>query len=141
MWRLGSLPKGSRIMPKEENRQENFTNPLVSKSIQAQFAETGRKISDATIHAQNEFFRAIEEISRDAVACAAAEVEHGLKLSKKLNAAHSVPDAFAAYQEWLSEEISARAEDARRFMTNGQRIMDTGARLFSNGWSSVGAGG
>jgi hypothetical protein len=129
------------MMPKEENRHENFTNPVVSKSMQAQFAETSKKIGDATIHAQNEFFRAIEEMSRDVVTCATAEVEHGLKLSKKLNAAHSVPDALAAYHEWLSEEISARADDARRFMTNGQKIMDTGARLFSNGWSSVSTGG
>ena len=35
------------------------------------------------------------------MARATAEVELGLKLSRKLTDAHSVPDAFAAYQEWL----------------------------------------
>ena len=127
-------------MPKQAHRPDKFANHVLSETIQSQFAETSKKLGDATIHAQNEFFRAIEEMSRDAVTCATAEVEHGLKLSKKLNAAHSVTDAVAAYQEWLSEEISARADDARRFMANSQRIMDTGARLFSNGWSSVAAG-
>ena len=73
------------------------------------------------------------------MSCATAEVEISLKLSKKLTASHSVPDALAAYQEWLSEEISARAENARRLMTNSQKFMDTSTRLLSNGWSSVGA--
>ena len=68
---------------------------------------------------------------------ATAEVELGLKLSKKLNSAHSVPDALAAYQEWLSEEMSARAEDARWLMSNGQKFISTGSRLMSNGWTNV----
>jgi hypothetical protein len=60
-----------------------------------------------------------------------------VKLSNRLSAARSVPDAIAAYQEWLSEEMGARAEDARRLMSNGQKFMDTSTRLLSNGWSSV----
>ena len=32
---------------------------------------------------------------------------------KKLTDAHSVPDAVAAYQEWVNDEMGARAEDAR----------------------------
>jgi hypothetical protein len=56
----------------------------------------------------SEFFNALQEMSRDWVEHATAEVELGLKLSKKLTAAHSVPDAVAAYQEWLSDEMNAR---------------------------------
>jgi hypothetical protein len=126
-------------MPKEAHRPDKFANHVLSETIQAQFAETSKKIGDATIHAQNEFFKAFEEISRDVMTCATTEVEHGLKLSKKLTAARSVPDALAAYQEWISEGIDTRVDVARRFMTNGQRIMDTGTRLLSNGWSSVDA--
>jgi len=47
------------------------------------------------------------------MARATAEIELSLKLSKKIEAADSVPDALAAYQEWLNEEMGARAEDAR----------------------------
>jgi hypothetical protein len=57
---------------------------------------------------------------------------------EKLTAAHSVPDAMAAYQEWLSEEIGARTEDARRLMSNGQKFMETSSRLLSNGWINTG---
>ena len=68
------------------------------------------------------------------MARATAEVELSLKLSKKLTA-HSVPDAVAAYQEWLNDEMSARAEDARLLMSSGQKSMDTTSRFLSSGWT------
>ena len=74
---------------------------------------------------------------RDWMARATAEIELSLKLSNKLTAADSVPDALAAYQEWLNEEMGARAEDARLLMSNGQKFMDTTARFLSSGWTSA----
>ena len=127
-------------MPKEGISSDRFSDPMVSKTTQAQFAESGKKIGEAALQAQNELFKAVEQMGRELVSCATAEVEISLKLSKRLTAAHSVPDALAAYQEWLSEGMSTRAENARRLMTNSQKFMDTSTRLFSNGWSSVGAG-
>jgi hypothetical protein len=104
-------------MPREETRSDRSTNP-----------------------AGSEFLNTLQEISRDwmARATAEAEVELGLKLSKKLTDAHSVPDAVAAYQEWLNEEMGARAEDARLLMSNGQKFMDTTSRFLSSGWTNAG---
>src|SRR6516164_6373780 len=79
----------------------------------------------------SEFFNALQQMGR-----ATAEVELGLKLSKNLTAAHSVPDAITAYQEWLSDEMNARAEDARLLLSNGQKIMDASSRLLSSSWTS-----
>jgi hypothetical protein len=101
-------------MPREEIRPDRSTSPTGS-----------------------EFFNALEEMSRDWMGRATAEVELGLKLSKKLTAAHSVPDALAAYQEWLSEEMNARAEDARLLMSNGQKFMDVSSRLLSSSRTST----
>jgi len=84
------------------------------------------------------FFNTLQEMSRDWMTRTTAEVELGLKLSKKLTAAHSVPDAVAAYQEWLNEEMGARAEDARLLMSNGQKFMDASSRFLSSGWTNVG---
>ena len=83
----------------------------------------------STGQAGSEFFNTLEEMG--------AEVELSLQLSKKLTDAHSVPDAVAAYQEWLSEEMGARAEDARLLMSNGQKFMDASSRLLSNSWTST----
>ena len=69
-------------MPREDIRSDRSTSPTGS-----------------------EFFNALQQMSRDWMGRATAEVELGLKLSKNLTTAHSVPDAITAYQEWLSEEI------------------------------------
>ena len=67
--------------------------------------------------AGSDFFNTLEEVRRDWMTRATAEVELSLKLSKKLTDAHSVPDAVAAYQEWLNEEMGARG---RRTSVDGQ---------------------
>jgi hypothetical protein len=117
MWGVGWVPnfKGSHTMPREETRSDRSTSPTGS-----------------------EFFNALQEMSRDWMGRATAEVELGLKLSKKLTTAHSVPDAVAAYQEWLNEELNARAEDARLLMSNGQKFIDTTSRFLSSGWTNAG---
>ncbi len=125
-------------MPAEETGLDHSPNPASSKSARAGSKETESKTGNASFQIQGEFFNALQDMSRDWMARATAEVELGLKLSKKLSAAHSVPDAIAAYQEWLSEEVGARAEDARWLMSNGQKFMDTSARVLSNGWTSAG---
>ncbi len=102
-------------MPKEDTRSDRSTNP-----------------------AGSEFLNAFQEMRRDWMARATAEVELSLKLSKKLTGAHSVPDAVAAYQEWLNDEMGARAEDARLLMSNGQKFMDTTSRFLSSGWTNAG---
>jgi hypothetical protein len=124
-------------MPKEESRSNHFANPMAP--IQKQFAETGKKIGEATLQVQTEFFKVLEEMGQEVMAIAATEAELGRKLSEKLTAAQSVPAALVAFQEWMSEEISARAEVAGRFMTNGQKLMSTSTQLLSNGWSSGGS--
>ncbi len=102
-------------MPKEETRSDRSTNT-----------------------AGSEFFNALQEMRREWMARATAEVELSLKLSKKLTDAHSVPDTVAAYQEWLNDEMGARAEDARLLMSNGQKFMDSTSRFISSGWTNVG---
>jgi hypothetical protein len=92
----------------------------------------------STSAAGSEFFIRFRKCAVSGWRVATAEVELSLKLSKKLTDAHSVPDAVAAYQEWLNDEMGARAEDARLLMSNGQKFMDTTSRILSSGWTNVG---
>ena len=119
-------------MPSEETELNPSANRASLKSTRAGTGET----HEAPLQAQSEVFNALQDMGREWMACATAEVQLGLRLSKKLSAARSVPDAIAAYQEWLSEEMGARAEDARRLLSNGQKLVDTSTRLLSNGWMS-----
>jgi hypothetical protein len=88
--------------------------------------------------AGSEFFATLRDISRNWIERVSAEAERESKLSKDLIAVHSVPDAIAACQEWMTKEMDARAEDACQFMSDGQKLMDTSARLLTNGWTSAG---
>ena len=88
--------------------------------------------------ADSEMFETLRDIGRSWIERASAEAERGSKLSKDLIAVHSVPDALTVCQEWMTKEMDARAEDARQFMSDGQKLMDSSARLLTNGWTSTG---
>ena len=88
--------------------------------------------------AGSEFFDTLREMGRNWMERASAEAERGSKLSKDLSNAHSVPDAVTAYQGWFSSEMNARIEDARQVISDGQKLMETSARLLTNSWTSVG---
>jgi len=109
-----------------------------SKTAEKKIAETEKKIGDATRQVQDEFAKTIEEMSRAVMSRATAEIELGVKLTQRLGAARSLPDVVSAYQEWLSEAMNARSEDARQFMTNSQKFIAASTRLFSNGQSGRG---
>ena len=125
-------------MPREEIGSDRSPNTTTSKSTRGGSEDLENKIGNAPFQVHSEFVNTLQDLTRDWMARATSEVELGLKLSKKLSVAHSVPDAIAAYQEWLSEEMAARSEDASRLMSNGQKFMDTSTRLLSNGWMSTG---
>ena len=101
-------------------------------------AEAEKRTDDATHQAQDEFARTFEEMSRAVMSRATTEMELGVKLTQRLGAARSLPDVVSAYQEWLSEEMNARSEDARQFMSNSQKFITASTRFFSNGRSGVG---
>ena len=118
------------------SNQKEFAE--ASRTAQKKITETEKKFGDATRQAQDEFARTFEEMSRAVMSRATAEIELGVKLTQRLGAARSLPDVMSAYQEWLSEEMNARSEDAHQFMTNSQKFIAASTRLFSNGWSGVG---
>jgi hypothetical protein len=44
---------------------------------------------------------------------------------------------MSAYNEWLSEWMNKCSEDGRQFISDGQKIVDTGVRCFAAGAPSV----
>jgi vacuolar-type H+-ATPase subunit E/Vma4 len=107
-----------------------------SKTVQKRISETEEKIGETTRQVQNECAKAFEEMTRTVMSRAGAEMQLGLKLSEKLTACRSPYDVVSAYREWLTEEMSARSEDARHFVANYQKFITESARLLSNGWMS-----
>ena len=108
----------------------------VTKAVEKQIADTQKKVGDVTLQAQDEFTKTVQEMSQTVMSRARAEIELGAKLTARLSEARSFPDVVSAYQEWLNKVMVARSEDARQFMTNWQKFMTEGTRLFSNGGAS-----
>ena len=104
-----------------------------SKTVQKQIAEAEEKIGETTRQVQSEWAKAFEEMSRTVMSRASAEMQLGLKLSAKLTTCRLPLDAVSAYQEWLTEEMNARAEAAHQFMANYQKFFTESTRLLSNG--------
>ena len=107
----------------------------VTKAVEKQIADTQKKVGDVTLQAQDEFTKTVQEMSQTIMSRARAEIELGAKLTARLSEARSFPDVVSAYQEWLNKVMVARSEDAHQFMTNWQKFMTEGTRLFSNGGS------
>src|SRR5262249_38566982 len=135
------ITQGSGWVPynKRSHIMQHYQDELTegSKAFQKKIAETEKKIGDTTLQAQSEFIKTFEEMSRAVMSRATAEIEFGARLTQRLSEAHSLPDVVSAYQEWLGKEMSARSEDARRFMTSSQKFIAPSPRPFSNRSSTL----
>ena len=97
----------------------------------ALFGEMGPRNVKAALRLQTEMFDALHDIGRDWLERATSEAELAFKLPSKLTAAQSVPDAFSAYQEWLSEWMNMCSEDSRRFISDSQKLVDKSVSCFT----------
>jgi hypothetical protein len=96
------------------------------------FGEMGARSVNVGLRLQQEMFDVLQDIGREWFARATSEAELAFKLPSKLTAAHSVPDALSAYQEWLGEWMNMFGEDSRHFVSDSRKIMDTGVRCFAD---------
>jgi hypothetical protein len=86
---------------------------------------------NAGLRMQRQMLDVFEDIGREWFTRATSKAELACKLPAKLTAAGSVPGAVFAYQEWLGEWMSLFGEDSRRFISDGQKIIDAGVRCFA----------
>jgi hypothetical protein len=118
----------------ESSRSEHLRSERsgAATAVNTQFADMGARSVKAGLQMQKELFDAFQDIGRGWFARATSEAELAFKLPRQLTNARSMPDAFSAYQEWLNEWLHMCGEDGRRFISDGQRIVDTGVRCFAN---------
>lgn len=101
--------------------------------------EMGKKRVETTLAIQTECLDRLQEMNREWLARAQSEVDIASEFASKLTAARSFPDATTACQEWAGKRMNMFAEDSRRFAADSQKLIETTARLFSNGWTGSGA--
>jgi hypothetical protein len=125
-------------MPQDDTRTENLRGENgAAKAWNAAFGEFGTGRVKAGLRAQKQMLDVFHDISRDWFERATADAELAFKLPNTLTSAATVSDAMSAYNEWLSEWMNKCSEDGRQFISNGQKIVDTGVRCFAAGAPSV----
>ena len=115
----------------ENSRSERDDRTAAAGAGNAQFADMGARTFKAGLRMQKELFDTLQDIGRDWFARATSEAELAFKLPNRLTSARTVPDALSAYREWLNEWLSMCGEDGHNFISDGQKIMDTGARCLA----------
>lgn len=115
----------------ESTRSERAREKSAS-IISPPFGEMGARGMTAGLRLQTEMIELLSEMSREWFERATSEAELAMGLSNRLTAARSMPDAFSAYQEWLNEWMGMFGEDSRRLVSDGRKLMEAGARCFSD---------
>jgi hypothetical protein len=82
---------------------------------------------------QKELGEVFEEANRHWAARAKSEADSASELIAKLSNARSLPDATAAYQEWMTQRVQRLGEDGQRLIADNQKLVSTWTKLLSNG--------
>ena len=128
-------------MAQKESHSERTEKSPLPNLIPAEFAAMGKKRFDELAAMQTERLEKLQEANRNWFDRMQAEVTLASEFAAKLTSARSIPEAATAYQEWASRHMEMAAEDAKRMFADGQKLAETGARLFFNGWRSNGHDG
>ena len=110
--------------------------PSSSTPIAAELAAIGKKRVEECINAQTELLGRLQEKNQQWLDRLQQEANLASEFASKLTAARSIPDAMTACQEWTSQWFEIMTEDSRHLLADTQKLIETGARLMSNGSSS-----
>ena len=100
----------------------------------SEFAALGKKRIEAFVHAQAELLDEIQETNRHWMDRFQSEANLASEYASKLSSVRSIPDAVAVSRDWATQYFQRLAEDGKHLADDTRRFMETGARMFSNGF-------
>lgn len=103
----------------------------------AGLAELGQKRIEVMVEAQKHLFDEAQDISQNLLDRGKAESQLAAELANRLTAARSIPEALTAWQQWGSRRMEMAAQDAQWALSNSFKLLESGARAFSNGGSAA----
>jgi hypothetical protein len=115
----------------ESARSERSRGERSPRIEDAPSVDMAARTVNAGLRMQRQMLDVFEDIGREWFTRATSKAELAFELPNKLTAAGSVPDAVFAYQAWLGEWMNMFGEDSRRFISDGQKIIDAGVRCFA----------
>jgi hypothetical protein len=101
-----------------------------------EFAAIGKKQLEGFANAQSELLEKFEQSRRQWVDRMQSEASMASEFASKLTAARSIPDAMTVYQDWANRRLEMMEDDRKHVLAECQKLAETGARLWSNGWQT-----
>ena len=100
----------------------------------SEFAALGKKRVEAFVNAQAELLEEIQETNRHWMDRFQSEANLASEYASKLSSVRSIPDAVAVSRDWATQYFQRLAEDGKHLADDTRKFMETGARMFSNGF-------
>ena len=100
----------------------------------SEFAALGKKRIEAFVNAQAELLDEIQETNRHWMDRFQSEANLASEYASKLSSVRSIPDAVAVSRDWATQYFQRLAEDGKHLADDTRKFMETGARMFSNGF-------
>jgi Phasin protein len=104
-----------------------------------EFTALGKKRMEAFVNAQTELLDEIQGANRRWMDRFRSEANLASEFASKLSGARTIPDAMAVSRDWATRYFQMLAEDGRHFADDTRKLMETGARMFSNGGPAAAA--
>ena len=82
---------------------------------------------------QQEVFKTLEQANREWVARLNEEAALASDFAKKLTAAKSIPDAAAAYQEMMTQQMQLLTKQGQKLLEDTQHFVSACTRIMGNG--------
>jgi len=107
----------------------------------SEFTAMGKKRLEDLIKMQMELFEKLQEMNRNWIERMQSEAALASEFATKLTAARSIPETATVCQDWAKRRMEMSAEDAKRLVADGQKVLQTGTHMMTNGWLSNGGSG
>ena len=101
-----------------------------------EFAALGKKRLSDFMRVQTELLDEFQESNRHWLDRFESEANLVSEFASKLSSARSMPDAMAVSRDWATQYFAMLAEDGQHLADDTRKFMETGARLFSGGFSA-----
>jgi hypothetical protein len=115
-----------------------------SNSIPPQFAAMrnamGKMGFETVVGGQTELLEDFQRLSRNWLDRMQSEAAFASEFAAKLMATRSIPESATVWQELASRRMEKATEDTKRFLANGQKFAEAGARWLSSGSTLSGRG-
>ncbi len=128
-------------MAQKQPTGDRLERPLPLNLTPAELAETGKKRMEECLRAQSEFLETLQQANRQWLDRIQTETAFVSEFSSKMSTARSLPEAMSACQDYAKRWFEMMAEDGEHLLADSKALMETGARLMSNGWAAKPNGG